>query len=86
MLTPCYVFAAQQPRMTRDLGFVVALMERHVDALVSVFSTDFYVDKDAARSAIKARRMFNLMHLDSAIKVDLIVRKEYRLAEFERTR
>jgi hypothetical protein len=30
--------------------------------------------------------MFNLMHLDSAIKVDLIVRKnsEYRHAEFER--
>jgi hypothetical protein len=69
-----------KPRMTRDLDFVVALMERHVDALVSAFSTDFYIDEDAARSA------FNLMHLDSAIKVDLIVRKdlEYRHAEFER--
>lgn len=40
----------------------------------------------AACSAIKSQRMFNLMHLDSAIKVDLIVRKnsEYRHAEFER--
>ena len=75
-----------KPRMTRDLDFVVALMERHVDALVSAFSTDFYIDEDAARSAIKSQRMFNLMHLDSAIKVDLIVRKnsEYRQTEFER--
>src|SRR6266403_4577537 len=75
-----------KPRMTRDLDFVVALMERHVDALVSAFSTDFYIDEDAARSAIKSQRMFNLMHLDSAIKVDLIVRKnsEYRHVEFER--
>src|SRR5258708_3876298 len=64
-----------KPRMTRDLDFVVALMERHVDALVSAFSTYFYIDEDAARSAIKSQRMFNLMHLDSAIKVDLIVRK-----------
>ena len=75
-----------KPRMTRDLDFVVAMMERHVDALVSAFSTDFYIDEDAARSAIKSQRMFNLMHLDSAIKVDLIVRKnsEYRQTEFER--
>ena len=58
-----------KPRMTRDLDFVVALMERHVDALVSAFSTDFYIDKDAARCAIKSQRMFNLMHLDSAIKL-----------------
>jgi hypothetical protein len=39
-----------KPRMTRDLDFVVALTERHVDALVSAFSTDFYIDEDAARS------------------------------------
>jgi hypothetical protein len=34
-----------KPRMTRDLGFVVALVERQVDALVSAFSTDFYIDE-----------------------------------------
>jgi len=51
-----------KPRMTRDLDFVVALMERHADALVSAFSTDLYIDEDAARSAITLQRMFNLMH------------------------
>ena len=43
-----------KPRMTRDLDFVVALMERHVDALVRVFSTDFYIDK--APRVLRSRR------------------------------
>jgi hypothetical protein len=75
-----------KPRMTRDLDFVVALVEEHVDSLVTAFCADFYIDEDSARLAIKSQRMFNLMHLDSAIKVDLIVRKnsEYRHVEFER--
>jgi len=75
-----------KPRMTRDLDFVVALMEQHVDPLVRVFSPDFYIDEEFVRAAVKSQRMFNLMHLDSAIKVDFIVRKnsEYRYVEFER--
>jgi hypothetical protein len=75
-----------KPRMTRDLDFVVALMENDVDKLVAAFSSDFYVDEDAARSAVKTQRMFNLMHFASGIKVDLIVRKdsEYRHVEFAR--
>lgn len=75
-----------KPRMTRDLDFVVALLDGEVDGLVKAFSPDFYIDEDATRSAVKAQSMFNLMHLDSAIKVDLIVRKDsqYRQVEFER--
>ena len=75
-----------KPRMTRDLDLVVAIRERDVDTLVKAFAADFYIDADAVRSAVRSQRMFNLMHLESAIKVDLIVRKdsEYRHVEFER--
>ena len=75
-----------KPRMTRDIDFVVALMDQHVPALMQAFSADFYIDEEDARSAIKSQRMFNLMHLGSGIKVDLIVRKdsEYRRVEFAR--
>ncbi len=75
-----------KPRMTRDLDFVVALIEAHVPQLLAVLSPDFYVDEDEARSAIRTRRMFNLMHLTSGIKIDLIVRKDsaYRQVEFAR--
>lgn len=75
-----------KPRMTRDLDFVVALMESHVSELVQSVSPDFYIDEDEARAAIKTRRMFNLMHLSSGIKIDLIVRQDsvYRQVEFAR--
>lgn len=89
MLTGSFALAYYAtPRMTRDLDIVVALNEHDVDALVAAFATDFYIDADAARTAVSSERMFNLMHLDSGVKVDLIVRKssEFRLAEFERRR
>lgn len=75
-----------QPRMTRDLDFVVAIVDRDVDPVVKAFTPDFYIDEDAVRSAVRSQRMFNLMHLESAIKVDFIVRKDspYRHAEFAR--
>ncbi|MGH8289012.1 MAG: nucleotidyl transferase AbiEii/AbiGii toxin family protein [Steroidobacteraceae bacterium] len=75
-----------KPRMTRDLDFVVSLMEQHVDVLVKAFSADFYIDEDDVRSAVRAQRIFNLMHLASGIKVDLIVRKNsgYGQVEFAR--
>jgi len=46
------------------------------------------IDVDAARTAILSERMFNLMHLESGVKVDLIVRKssEFRQVEFARRR
>lgn len=87
MLTGSFALAYYgKPRMTRDLDFVVALLDRDVPSLVEAFSADFYIDEDAARSAVRSQRMFNLMHLGSAIKVDLIVRKdsEYRQVEFAR--
>ena len=75
-----------KPRMTRDLDFVVALTEPRVSQRVQSLSPDFYVDEDEARTAIKTRRMFNLMHLGSGIKIDLIVLQDspYRQAEFAR--
>lgn len=74
------------PRMTRDLDIVVSLQPRNTDALVAAFSVDFYIDGGAAKSAIESESLFNLMHFDSGIKVDFIVRKssEYRRLEFER--
>jgi hypothetical protein len=89
MLTGSFALAYYAtPRMTRDLDLVVALNERDVDALVAAFTADFYIDAGAARVAIQSERMFSLMHLDSGVKVDLIVRKssEFRQVEFARRR
>jgi hypothetical protein len=89
MLTGSFALAYYAtPRMTRDLDLVVALTERDVDALVGAFASDFYINADAARTAVSSERMFNLMHFESGLKVDLIVRKssEFRQIEFARRR
>ena len=87
MLTGSFALAYYAtPRMTRDLDLVVALVERDVEALVGAFAADFYIDADLAREAVRTERLFNLLHLESGVKVDLIVRKsaEYRQVEFAR--
>ncbi len=87
MLTGSFALAYYAtPRKTRDLDLVVAIDERDVGGLVRAFEADFYIDGDAARAAIRAGTLFNLMHLSTGIKVDLLVRKssEYREVEFAR--
>jgi hypothetical protein len=75
-----------QPRMTRDIDVVVALHPGDTERVVRLFSPDYYVSREAVGSAITQHSLFNLIHNESVIKVDCIVRKpsEYRLAEFNR--
>jgi hypothetical protein len=75
-----------QPRMTRDLDVVVQLTSQDAGRIVHLFATDYYVDIEAVRSAIARESSFNLIHLESVIKVDCIVQKKsaYRRLEFER--
>jgi hypothetical protein len=87
MLTGSFALAYYAtPRMTRDLDIVVALNDHDVDQLVAAFAPDFYVDAETARTAVQAERMFNLLHLESGVKVDFIVRKssQFRQVEFAR--
>lgn len=75
-----------QPRMTRDIDVVVALRPADAARVVQLFSPDYYVSREAVDSSIAQQSLFNLIHNESVIKVDCIVRKqsEYRLAEFNR--
>ncbi len=87
MLTGSFALAYYAtPRMTRDLDLVIALDADTVPGLIRAFEGDFYIDTDSVREAVRAQRLFNLMHLESGIKVDLIIRKdaEYRQVEFAR--
>jgi len=75
------------PRMTRDIDLVVELSSGDADRLAILFE-DFYLDPDAARTAIAARTSFNAIHTASVVKVDFMVRKdsEYRREELRRRR
>jgi hypothetical protein len=75
-----------QPRMTRDIDIVVALGPDDADRVVNLFSPDYYISREAVNESIAHQSMFNLIHNESIIKVDCVVRKqtEYRLQEFSR--
>jgi predicted nucleotidyltransferase len=75
-----------QPRMTRDIDVVMELSDSDVEKLVKLFSQDYYIDSEAVARAIAQKSVFNLIHEDSVIKVDGIVRKDdpYRREEFSR--
>jgi hypothetical protein len=75
-----------QPRMTRDIDIVVELGVSDASKIASAFQPDYYVPEESLRDALRDRGMFNLLHLESVVKVDLIVRKEelYRRTEFDR--
>ena len=75
-----------QPRMTRDIDIVVGLTPAAARRLPGIFSSDFYIDPDDVKEAVRDLGMFNIIHNVSIVKVDFIVRKEdpYRTTEFGR--
>jgi hypothetical protein len=75
-----------QPRMTRDIDVVIALAPADADKVVNLFRPDYYLSAEAVRDSILSESIFNLIHNESVIKVDCIIRKNtpYRHAEFDR--
>jgi len=74
------------PRMTRDIDIIIQVSPEDTARIVQLFQDDFYIDESSVRQAVQGRRMFNIIHNESVIKVDFIVRKdeEYRALEFSR--
>src|SRR5690349_3067214 len=77
-----------QPRMTRDIDLVVSLKETQSEEFFRLFETEYYFDRQSVAHAIFRRGMFNLIHNDAVIKVDIVVLKTdaYRQEEFGRRR
>ena len=75
-----------QPRFTRDIDVVVELEIADLDKIVRLFHPDYYVSREAVAESIRHRSMFNLIHNESIVKVDFVIRKDqpFRQLEFER--
>ena len=75
-----------QPRMTRDIDVVIAIGPEDVGRVAALFQPDYYVSEENIRESFAHESIFNLIHQESVIKVDCIIRKktEYRRVEFER--
>lgn len=74
------------PRMTRDIDLVVALEAAQVEHLTGTLGADYHADAGAIAVALRGGRPWNIIHVPSVVKIDLIPRKDtpHRRAEFER--
>ena len=72
-------------RATIDADLVADLRLEHVRPLVMQLKTDYYIDEDMIRDAIKRRSSFNVIHLDTMLKVDVFIPKS-RLFDQEELR
>jgi hypothetical protein len=77
-----------RPRMTRDVDIVVELEAPKVPVLLSLFQADFSIDEEEIREALSHQSLFNLIHFETVVKVDCVIRKRsaYRQEEFRRRR
>lgn len=75
-------------RMTADIDIVVELKQKHAQLLIDNLEPDYYIPHDSMRRAIEDERMFNVLHKETAFKVDCVVRKStpFQIAAFERRR
>ena len=77
-----------RPRMTRDIDLVIALEAAEAERLIGALGPQYHADAGAITAAIRDARPWNIVHLPSVVKIDLIPRKDtqYRRMEFERRR
>jgi hypothetical protein len=75
-----------QPRMTRDIDVVIAIKPDDVGRVAALFRPNYYVSEENIRESVAHESIFNLIHQETVIKVDCIIRKSsgYRKTEFER--
>lgn len=60
-------------RYTEDIDLVIDLPADQLDSLAEALGPEFYVSREAMREAVRERRSFNAIHLDSVIKIDCFV-------------
>lgn len=63
-----------ESRHTQDIDFVVDLQLQHVESICQAFpAPGFYISQSAVTEAVKLRRPFNVIHPESANKIDFMV-------------
>ena len=74
------------PRATFDADIMADVRPQHVRILIKSLGDRWYADENAITEAIRERSSFNLIHLDTAVKVDVFVPKLRRFDAGEFTR
>ena len=60
-------------RATMDVDLVANVEIRQVNRLVKALETDYYIDAEMIENAIHRSSSFNLIHLETMIKIDVFI-------------
>jgi hypothetical protein len=63
-------------RASIDADVVAELSKRHVARIVAALSGAYYVPEERIRDAVERRASFNLIHLETMLKVDVFVSRD----------
>lgn len=76
------------PRTTMDIDLVADLRPEHVQPLVALLQDQYYISPEAIYEALHRRSSFNLIHLETMVKVDVFVLRQepYEQEAFRRSR
>ena len=62
-------------RSTLDVDIVADMKMEHIPPLIAALSKEFYADDEMMKDAIEHHSSFNLIHYETAFKVDIFIRK-----------
>ncbi len=76
------------PRSTMDVDMISDLNQQHVRSFVKMLETAYYIDENMILDAIERRSSFNIIHLETMLKIDIFVAKNapYDIETFRRRR
>ncbi|MGD8371430.1 MAG: hypothetical protein PVF76_13675 [Syntrophobacterales bacterium] len=74
------------PRATYDADVVIDADRKSLDEFIESLAEQFYVSQETARDALARERMFNVVHLETGFKVDLIIKKRRAFSQEEFSR
>lgn len=63
-------------RFTQDADITVEPFENQADELYQLLRHRYYISREAMNAALIQRGSFNVIHLESAFKIDIFVRKD----------
>ncbi len=62
-------------RMTAHIDVVIELQDKDATKIINAFEPDYYVPHGRVRDAIARKFMFNVIHQETAFKIDLVIKK-----------
>ena len=62
-------------RSTLDVDIVADMKLEHIQPLIAALSKEFYADDEMMKDAVEQHSSFNLIHYETAFKVDIFIRK-----------